>query len=32
VVLGDISKGSADMKEVHSYAKEWKIKPMADIK
>jgi len=32
VVLGDISKSSTDMKEVHSYAKEWKIKPMADIK
>lgn len=31
VVLGDISKDAADMKEVHSYAKKWKTKPLADI-
>ena len=30
VVLGDISKESTDMKEVHRYAKKWKVKSLAD--
>lgn len=32
IVLGDISKGSEDMKTVHKYAKEWKEIPLGNTK